>query len=101
MARNKRNARGITLIALAITEINDIEQNNGYWTNNNTIDVGYNAMYSKSSYWWLTSPSSYESNYICFMNGSKAFLSIEDYDKMRGIGPLVSLDTEFLVEIEE
>ena len=52
-----------------IYKVKGAEQNNGYWTNNDTVDyTGYHSMYcgkdeNKGDYWWwLASPSAYDSN---------------------------------------
>ena len=74
--------------------------NSDYYTGDNTLDnQGYNNMYSKSSYWWLASPSSYSSNYVCSVNSSN--LSNNYYYYAYGVGPLVSLPSTFTVEVEQ
>ena len=84
-----------------IYKIDGAEQNNGYFTNVNTIDnTGYNNMYSKSSYWWLASPSSYDSSYVCLVSGSGAALCGSSSNAY-GVGPLVSLPSTFTVEVEQ
>ena len=81
--------------------------NNDYWTGDNTLDyTGYNSMYagqngSKSGYWWLASPSSGNSDFVCFMGGSYASLYYYYYSSTGGVGPLVSLKSGIQVEIEE
>ena len=85
-----------------IYKIDGTAQNNGWNTNNNTLDnQGYNNMYSKSSYWWLASPSSSNSIRVCFVYGSRAHLNYDDYYNADGVGPLVSLPSTFTVEVEQ
>ena len=78
--------------------------NSDYYTGDNTLDnQGYNNMYSKSSYWWLASPSSSDSNDVCNVIGRSAFLFGGSYydDRATGVGPLVSLPSTFTVEVEQ
>ena len=84
-----------------IYKIDGAEQNNGYYTNSNTIDnTGYNSMYAKSeTYWWLASPSSRISGNVCYVNPSA--LSHNGYPNTSGLGPLVSLPSTFTVEVEQ
>ena len=85
-----------------IYKIDGAEQNNGYYTNSNTIDnTGYNSMYAKSgTYWWLASPSSYSSNLVCLVYSSYC-LDGSYYSDAVGVGPLVSLPSTFTVEVEQ
>ena len=74
--------------------------NSDYYTGDNTLDnQGYNNMYSKSSYWWLASPSSGNSDIACSVNSSN--LSNNYYYYAYGVGPLVSLPSTFTVEVEQ
>ena len=57
-----------------------------YYTGDNSLDyTGYNSMYcgkngSKGSYnWWLASPSSDNSNYVCYVYRSDAYLGNNAY----------------------
>ena len=86
-----------------IYKIDGTAQNNGWYTNNNTLDnQGYNNMYAKSgTYWWLASPSSYDYGYVCRMYGRDAGLGTDDYSNTDGVGPLVSLPSTFTVEVEQ
>ena len=91
-----------------IYTVNGTQQNNGYYTNNNTLDyMGYNSMYcgkngsTGSYYWWLASPSANDSNYVCGVYGNVAFLGISDCSDTNGLCPLVSLKSSFQLEIEQ
>ena len=82
--------------------------NSDYSTGTDSLDYkGYNSMYagqngSKSDWWWLASPSSYTSNYVCIVDGSLATLDTSNYYyNAGGAGPLVSLKSGIQVEIEE
>ena len=50
--------------------------NSDYWTGTDSLDyTGYNSMYAgkngtKSGDWWLASPSSYDSNAVCYVDGA-------------------------------
>ena len=85
-----------------IYKIDGTEQNNGYYTNSNTIDnIGYNRMYTSNGYsMWLASPSSYVSSGVCYVY-SNASLNREYYSVTNGVGPLVSLPSTFTVEVEQ
>jgi len=80
---------------------------NDYYTGDNTLDYkGYNSMYAgqngtKSGYWWLASPSSYDSSCVCFVYGNNASLERYTYSNTNGVMPLVSLKSGIQVEIEE
>ena len=84
-----------------IYKIGGTAQNNGWYTNNNTLDnQGYNNMYAKSvTYWWLASPSSNSSGNVCRVYYS--YLSNYYYKNPLGVGLLVSLPSTFTVEVEQ
>ena len=84
-----------------IYKIDGTAQNNGWYTNNNTLDnQGYNNMYAKSvTYWWLASPSSNSSGNVCRVYYS--YLSNYYYKNPLGVGLLVSLPSTFTVEVEQ
>ena len=86
-----------------IYKIDGAEQNNGYYTNSNTIDnTGYNKMYTSNGHdMWLASPSSYYSDFVCSVGGDIARLSNYYYYNTSGVGPLVSLPSTFTVEVEQ
>ena len=86
-----------------IYKIDGAEQNNGYHTNSNTIDnTGYNKMYTSNGYsMWLASPSSYDSHFVCRVDGYHADLEASGYSNTYGVGPLVSLPSTFTVEVEQ
>ena len=74
--------------------------NNDYYTGDNTLDyTGYNSMYCGKNgstgryYWWLASPSAYDSNYVCYVYGYDANLNYNGYSYALGVCPLVSLKT--------
>ncbi len=80
--------------------------NQDYWTGNNTLDyTGYNSMYcgkdgSTGNYnWWLASPSASNSYYACYVNGNYAYLYNDSYGATHGVCPLVSLKSNFEIEI--
>ena len=76
--------------------------NTDYWTGNNTLDyTGYNSMYAGKNYWWVASPSSGNSNGVCAVYGSNAYLNSNYYSDTYGVAPLVSLKSGIQVEIEE
>ena len=76
-------------------------QNNGWTTNLETVDnIGYNSMYAQSEkYWWLTSPSSYNFNGICYVYPSS--LNYDGYNFIRPVEPIVCLKPAIRIEIEE
>ena len=80
-----------------IYTVNGTQQNNGYYTNNNTLDyTGYNSMYcgkngSKEGYWWLASPSALGSSSVCSEGGYGTYLYYNTYSTTIGACPLVSL----------
>ena len=90
-----------------IYTVNGTQQNSGYGTNNNTLDyTGYNSMYcgkngsTGSYYWWLASPSACDYAYVCYVNGSGAYLDYYNYGNSYGVSPLVSLKPGIGVELE-
>ena len=91
-----------------IYKVNDTIQNDGWSTNSDTIDYSmtYKSMYcgqdgNKTGYWWLASPSAYDSNGVCFAHGYSATLSNYPYGGGSGVSPLVSLKSSFIPEVEE
>ena len=84
-----------------IYKVNGELNNSGWSTASNSIDnTGYNSMYAKlGTYWWLASPSSDNSDYVCSVNNS--YLYYSHYNPTRGVGPLVSLPSTFTVEVEQ
>ena len=84
-----------------IYKVNGELNNSGWSTASNSIDnTGYNSMYAKSgTWWWLASPSSGSSNYVCGVYDSGLNYGI--YSNARGLGPLVSLPSTFTVEVEQ
>jgi len=84
-----------------IYKVNGELNNSGWSTASNSIDnTGYNSMYAKSgTWWWLASPSSYGSYYVCFVTNSG--LGSGNYNNTGGLGPLVSLPSTFTVEVEQ
>ena len=90
-----------------IYKVNGELQNSGWHTNTDTLDCkGYNSMYagengSKTGYWWLASPSSYGSGYVCRVSGYSAKLDGNHYSLAYGVGPLVSLKSGIPVQVEE
>ena len=92
-----------------IYKVNGTLYNNGGWsTADGTLDYkGYNSMYAgingiKMNYdWWLASPSSYISYYVCYVSGYNASLGGGNYSYTSGVGPLVSLRSGIPVQVEE
>ena len=83
-------------------------QNHGWFTYSDTLDYSmtYKSMYcgqngNKTGAWWLASPSVYRSDFVCFVYGPDAALSISDCDYGHGVSPLVSLKSSFIPEVEE
>ncbi len=78
-----------------------------YWTGTDSLDyTGYNSMYcgrngSKGDYWWwLASPSSVDdSGGVCGVDGGGAGLNCDYYSLTLGVCPLVSLKSDFEIEI--
>ena len=87
--------------------VNGELQNSGEFTSNYALDYkGYNSMYagrngSSIGEWWLASPSSCRSNFVCFVLGYNAALTSNDYSTTYGVGPLVSLKSGIPVQVEE
>ena len=95
-----------------IYKVNGTIQNNGWYTNNDTLDYSmtYNSMYcgktengtaSKTGYWWLASPSACDSSYVCGVYGNLATLSDSSSNANFGVSPLVSLKSSFIPKVEE
>ena len=89
-------------------KVNGELQNDGYWTNNDTLDYkGYNSMYAVkngregSYYWWLASPSSHASSRMCYVDGNFAKLDCNRYGITYAACPLVSLRSGIPVQVEE
>ena len=91
-----------------IYKVNGELHNSGWSTAGDTLDYkGYNSMYagkkgSKTGYWWLASPSSANSNYVCGVNGGIAYLDFYNYSNTYYAAcPLVSLRSGIQVQVEE
>lgn len=91
-----------------IYKVNDTIQNDGWYTDSYTLDYSmtYKSMYcghngNKTGYWWLASPSAINSDNVCYVFGSSAFLASNGYNFSRGVSPLVSLKSSFIPEVEE
>ncbi len=91
-----------------IYKVNNVAQNSGWFTNNNTLDyTGYNRMYCEknstpgSYYWWLASPSASAYSTVCSVFGYSANLSGCSCGFTSNICPLVSLKSSFQLEIEQ
>ena len=91
-----------------IYKVNDTIQNNGWYTNDNTLDYSmtYKSMYcgqkgNKTGDWWLASPSALDSSRVCIVHGSNADLYHGPYHYSYGVSPLVSLKSSFIPEVEE
>ncbi|MCI8273532.1 MAG: Ig-like domain-containing protein [Clostridia bacterium] len=82
-----------------------------YSTNIDTIDYeDYGSMYAGKDgakgpyYWWLVSPSSYNSNSVWYVHGLGAYLQsskVNFSDSEDVITPLVSLKSDFTIQIEK
>ncbi|MCI8272560.1 MAG: hypothetical protein HFJ55_00565 [Clostridia bacterium] len=80
-----------------------------YHTGNDTVDYkNYGSMYCGKDgakgeyYWWLASPLSYYLDYVvCFVLGHLAYLNGSGYSNRYGICPLVSLRSDFTIQIEK
>ncbi len=88
-------------------KVNNVEQNNGYYTSDNTLDyTGYNSMYcgkngyTGSYYWWLASPSADHSSTVCYVYGNYAYLGYASFSGTFGVCPLVALKPGIGVELE-
>ena len=82
--------------------------NSDYSTGTDSLDYkGYNSMYtgkngSKGNYWWwLASPSSYSSYFVCIVYDEYASLDHATYSSLGGVNPLVSLKSGIQVQVEE
>ena len=86
--------------------------NGGWSTEVDTLDYSntYNSMYcgkttngigSKTSHWWISSPSTYFSDSICVLSGDYAGLYYDGYNLEGGICPLVSLKSSFTVQVNQ
>ena len=92
-----------------IYKVNNTIQNDGWYTNSNTLDYSmtYKSMYcgqkgKKTGSWWLASPSAYDSSGVCGVNGSDANLyNYYGFATNYGVSPLVSLKSSFIPEVEE
>ena len=78
----------------------------GAHTDNNTVDyIGYNSMYCGSNktkgdyYWWMASPVSRGSEYVCIVSGYDAYLTSFMDGNEFGICPLVSLSSSVQLNI--
>ena len=85
--------------------VNDANEN--YVTIPNTIDYNdYGSMYcgkdgvKVGGYWWLASPSSFTSKDMCNIYCHEAYLDFHGYSNNFCITPLVSLKSDFKVQIE-
>ena len=91
-----------------IYKVKDIIQNDGWYTNDNTLDYSmtYKSMYcgqngKRTGSWWLASPSAHSSISVCDVGGSNARLYGNNYYYDDVVSPLVSLKSSFIPEIEE
>lgn len=95
-----------------IYKVNGTAQNSGYSTNDDTLDYSatYNSMYcgkttngtgSKTGYWWLASPSASGSAYVCSVGGTGAGLGYNYSSNGSGLAPLVSLKSNFQIQVAE
>ena len=81
--------------------------NDDYFTGTDSIDYKeYGSMYAgtqgnKDGYWWMASPSSYNTYAICYVTGFGACLHYNGYNNSVGIGPLVTIKPAIRIEIEE
>ena len=73
---------------------NGTYDNNGNYTNANTIEAGPNNIFITAGYnnwWWLASPSSVTSYCVLVVYGDRAGVYGSSYDYARGVCPVVSL----------
>ena len=92
-----------------IYKVNNTIQNDGWYTNSNTLDYSmtYKSMYcgqngKKTGSWWLASPSAYGSDRVCYVDGYSAYLICCPYSGGScGVSQLVSLKSSFIPEVEE
>ena len=81
--------------------------NSDYNTGTDSLDYkGYNSMYareygSKTGYWWLASPSSYDSTSVCLVNCYRANLYRSYFSYTYVACPLVSLRSGIPVQVKE
>ena len=81
--------------------------NSDYYTGTDSLDYkGYNSMYareygSKTGYWWLASPSSYDSTSVCLVNCYRANLYRSYFSYTYVACPLVSLRSGIPVQVKE
>ena len=82
--------------------------NSDYYTGINSLDYkGYNSMYMGKNgekgdyYYWLVSPSSYKSDFLCLSDGDNAGLYAGDCNERGGISAIVALKPAIRIEIEE
>ena len=68
--------------------------NNGWYTNNNTIGAGpnnSNIFMTTNNYWWLASPSSCSINGVLYVRGDNASVATGGSSGANGVCPVVSL----------
>ncbi|MCI8273356.1 MAG: hypothetical protein HFJ55_04665 [Clostridia bacterium] len=82
--------------------------NSDYFTGDNTVDYkNYGSMYcgkdgAKGEYYWrLASPSSSTSDSMCSVYGNSANLYSNSSNNLLGVSPLVSLRSDFKIQIEK
>ena len=66
---------------------------NEYGTGNNSIEAGPNNIFMTAgeNYWWLASPSSYDSPRVLNVRGDNTFVGYNSYGLTLGVCPVVSL----------
>ena len=93
-----------------IYTVNGTQSNNGYSISGTLDYTGYGSMYCGLNgyssefnyYWWLASPSAYDSDFVCLVRGSNDTLNGDDLGSgVFGVCPLVSLKSDFKLEIEQ
>ena len=95
-----------------IYKVNGTAQNSGYYTNDNTLDYSttYNSMYcgkitngtvSTTDAWWLASPLANDPDYVCDVSGTYVSLNGNIYNYNGGLSPLVSLKSNFQIQVAE
>ena len=72
---------------------NGTYDNEGWATNYDTIEAGPNNIFMTAgeNYWWLASPSSYNSNNVLAVDGYNAFVSLTSHIGTIGLCHVVSL----------
>ena len=72
---------------------NNAYENSGWNTNYNTIEAGPNNIFmtAGNNYWWLASPSSYNSDNVLAVDGYNAFVSLTSHIGTIGLCHVVSL----------